>query len=115
MAQVVAASILIAVVASIEAGITRRAHLFLGSGVLHSSTKRLWAGVARGAWQTVVAWHCVLTPMDSIKFKAGIRDLLTLIDILAVDSIASISCGAFSTFPRAIWEACTLGSFKAWI
>ncbi len=40
--------------------------------------------------------------------------VLHLIDILAVDSIASVSCGAFSTFPRAIWEACTLSSIKAW-
>lgn len=113
MAQVVAASVFIAVVASIEAGISRSAHLLLSSGVLHSTTERLWPGVTSGARETVVAWHCVLTSVYSVKFKAGIWYFLTLIDIFAVDSIASVSCGAFSTFPGPIWKACALGPFKA--
>lgn len=41
------------------------------------------------------------------------RNLLHLIDVFAVDSISSVTCGTFSTLPGSIWEACALGSSKA--
>lgn len=115
MAQVVALGILVAVVCPICAWVAGFAHLFVGSGMLHTLAEGLRASEARWAGQAVVARVCVLTPVLSVVVEAGIGHQFALINIFALDAISTIARRTRATFPAAVWVASTLGPSKAGI
>ena len=92
---------------------SKSSHLFLGGGLLDPPPKRLGSGVAGGAGQTVVAGHCVLTAMHPVVCVTGVRDLFTLVDVLADDAISSVANRTPATLEGAIRETGALGSSEA--
>lgn len=95
-----------AIVATILAGVTRFANLFFSCGLFHSSPEGLGTGETSRAGQAVVTRLSVLAAVDSIMCIASIRDQCALINVLASDTISSVTKRTLATLERAIGEAC---------